>query len=88
MYVGAHHHISDPDTFWSTVREGTSNLPDGLAIHHCLPSPSGSEAFCLWEGSSVEEVRDFVDSAVGSVSRNEFFEAEAKEGVNLPSGVA
>jgi len=88
MYVGAHHHISDADTFWSTVRDGAANLPDGLALHHCLPDPSGSEAFCLWEGDSVDAVRDFVDSAVGSVSRNEFFEAEAKEGVNLPSGVA
>jgi hypothetical protein len=88
MFVAVHHQISDPDAFWSAVKEATPNLPEGLRIHHCLPARDGREAFCVWEGESVEGVRQVVEPATGSVSRNEYFEVEAKEGVNLPSGMA
>jgi len=87
MYVAVHHHTNDPDTYWTTVRQGAANLPDGLALHHCLPSTDGKQALCVWEGETLDSVREFVESAVGSVSRNEYFEAEARDGVNLPSSM-
>jgi len=85
MYVAVHHRISDPEQFWSQVQEATPNLPAHLKIHQCLPKGDGREAVCVWEGPSLEEVRGAVESVVGAYSRNEYFEAEAKEGVNLPS---
>jgi hypothetical protein len=88
MFVAVHHQVSDPETFWSAVKEATPNLPSGMRIHHCLPTRDGREAFCVWEGESLETVRQNVESAVGTVSRNAYFEVEAKEGLNLPSGVA
>ena len=30
---------------------------------------------CIWEGSSVEEVKKFVDSVAGPYSNNEYFGA-------------
>ncbi len=88
MYVVIHHQISDPNRFWSTVREATPNLPSGVQLHHCLPNRDGSQAVCVWEADSVERVRDIVEGAVGEVSSNEYFEAEGQQGINLPSGVA
>ena len=88
MYVAVHHQIDDPDTYWNIVREGAANLPAGISLHHCIPSPDGKQAMCVWEGDSLGAVKDFVESAVGSVSRNEYFEAEAREGVHLPSAVS
>jgi len=88
MYVVVHHRISDPDAFWSGVREATPNIPEPYRIHHCLPNAEGTEAMCVWEGESLDAVREVVDGAVGAYSRNEYFAAEAKEGVNLPSGLA
>jgi hypothetical protein len=74
--------------FWSAVTEATPNLPEGLRIHHRLPASDGREAFCVWEGESVQGVRQAVEPAVGSLSRNEYFAVEAKEGANLPAGLA
>ena len=31
---------------------------------------------CIWEGPSVDEVRDLVESVVGPYSRNEYHEVE------------
>jgi hypothetical protein len=39
-------------------------------------------------GESLDAVREVVDGAVGAYSHNEYFAAEAKEGLNLSSGVA
>jgi hypothetical protein len=88
MYAVVLHHISDPDAFWSGVREATPNIPEPFRIHHCLPNQEGTEAVCEWEGESLDAVREMVDGAVGAFSRNEFFAAEAREGVKLPSAVA
>jgi len=71
MYVAVHHQITDPKTYWNGVRERAANLPEGLSLHQCLPSPDGKQAMCVWEGKSLALVREFVESAVGSVSRNE-----------------
>ena len=87
MYIAVHHHINDPATYWNIVREGAANLPVGVSLHHCLPSPDGTQAMCIWEGESLAAVQEFVESAVGSVSRNEYFEAEARDGINLPSTI-
>ncbi len=87
MYAVVHHRISDPEQFWSLVQQATPNLPESLTIHHCLPKADGSEALCVWEGPSLQEVRETVESAVGEYSRNEYFEADAKEGINLPTGL-
>jgi hypothetical protein len=87
MYVVVHHHISDPDRFWPQVQQATPDLPQDLTIHLCLPTRDGREAACVWEGPSLDEVREAVEGVVGAYSRNEYFEAEAKEGINLPTAV-
>jgi len=85
MYVLVHHQIHDRDSFWAMARDGTSNLPAGLTLHLSIPARDGSVATCLWEGESLEAVRNFVEPLVGKASRNEYSEAENREGVALPS---
>jgi hypothetical protein len=41
----------------------------------------------VWKEESVAAVREFVESAVGPDSRNEYFGTGEREGVNLPSSV-
>jgi hypothetical protein len=82
MYVVAIHRISDPGKFLSTAQ--TTELPAGLTLHSLLPSQDGSQAVCLWEGSSVEDVRALVEGPVGEISRNEYFQVEDAKAVGLP----
>ena len=88
MFVAVHHTISDPSTFWGAVRQAADALPDGLALHHCLPRSDGREAMCIWEADSVGTVRNFVEEGVGSASTNEYCPVEHREGVHLPSSMS
>lgn len=87
MYVLVHHEVHDPERFWSTAEEAIPAIPEGLALHLTIPAKDGSCATCLWEGESVQAVREFLEPALGEVATNRYFEAENREGVALPSGV-
>jgi hypothetical protein len=86
MYVLIEHRISDPDSFFSTAESALSQMPPTIRLHHSFPTTDGTRAFCVWEAQTIAEVRDFVESAVGQFSRNEYFEVPNKEGVVDPSG--
>ena len=56
-------------------------------LHHVFPTPDGTHAVCIWEAESVRDVRAFLESYVGHVSRNLYFPVENRDGVGLPSEV-
>jgi hypothetical protein len=85
MYIVVQHDISNPKTFWETAKSGMSNLPSGLKLHQVLPNEGGSKAVCLFEAGKVDEVKQYVEGKVGSVSRNVYFAVEAGNAVGLPS---
>ncbi|HET7228621.1 MAG TPA: hypothetical protein VFJ16_01330 [Longimicrobium sp.] len=87
MYVLVQHYVSDPETFWSDVRFALSALPPHLALHHVFPTADGSHAACMWEAESVRDVKAFIETYVGHVSRNLYFEVENREGIGIPSEV-
>jgi hypothetical protein len=82
MYVSVIHTISDPQRFWSAAEGG--ELPEGVALHSSFPNPDGSKAACLWEGDSVDAVKDVIESTVGEVSSNDYFEVDAEKAQGLP----
>jgi hypothetical protein len=88
MFVLVQHYISDPGTFWSDVGYALAALPPGLALHQCLPTLDGTHAVCVWEAEAIRDVKAFIETYVGHVSRNLYFEVEGRDGISLPSGVA
>ena len=87
MYVLVHHTVTDPKRFWATVADATPNLPANLKLHQTLTARDGTKATCLWEAESVEAVRTFLDPAFSGMSRNEYAEAENREGLAVPSRI-
>ncbi|HEX8694062.1 MAG TPA: hypothetical protein VF746_16695 [Longimicrobium sp.] len=87
MYVLVQHYVSDPRTFWADVRAALPALPPYMTLHHVFPTPDGTHAVCIWEAESVRDVRAFLESYVGHVSRNLYFPVENRDGVGLPSEV-
>jgi hypothetical protein len=85
MYVLVQHYISDPATFWSDVRYALAALPAHLTLHHCHPTPDGTHAVCVWEAGSLRDVKAFIETYVGHVSRNLYFQVDNRDGVTLPS---
>ena len=86
MYVLIEHSISDPDSFFSTAESALSQMPPTIKLHHTFPTLNGTRAICVWEADTIDEVREFIESAVGRFSRNEYFEVPNKEGVVNPRG--
>jgi hypothetical protein len=87
MYVLVQHYVSDPRTFWSDVRYALAALPPNLTLHTCIPTPDGTHGVCVWEAESVRDVKAFIETYVGHVSRNLYFEVEARDGIHTPSQV-
>jgi len=77
MHIGVIHRISDPDGFEQAEQKALeAGLPEGFGLPVHAATPDHSTAICIWEGPSVEGVRDLVESTVGEYSQNEYYEVE------------
>ena len=75
MYVTAIHRISDPAGFTNAEDEAiAAGLPDGFSLPIHAATQDHEVGVCIWEGPSVEAVRELVESVVGPFSQNEYFE--------------
>lgn len=85
MYIIVEHQITNPKAFWDTVKH--ASFPSNLKLHQNLPNSEGTKSVCLWEASGVEDVKKFVESAVGTVSNNTYFAVETGSAMGLPGSV-
>jgi hypothetical protein len=85
MYVVVQHTISEPAVFWNAA-DPTTLSPD-IKLLHTFPTPDGTRAVCIWEGESVDAVRNVLEPVIGGTSRNEYFTVENREGFARPSGI-
>jgi peptidyl-tRNA hydrolase len=77
MHVGVIHRISDPEAFEQAEQKALeAGLPEGLGLPVHAATTDHSTAICIWEGPSVDAVRDVVESTVGAYSKNEYYEVE------------
>ena len=77
MHVGVIHRISDPEAFQQAEQEALeAGLPEGFRLPVHAETPDHSTAICIWDGPSVDAVRDLVESTVGEYSQNEYYEVE------------
>lgn len=77
MYIGVIHRINDPDGFQAAEAKAVeAGLPSGLAVPIHSATLDHRIGLCIWEGESVEAVRQFVENVVGPYSENEYFELE------------
>ena len=83
MYVVVEHTVHDPEAFGAAT--ASAGIPPHLTLHHSLPTADGTQAVCLWEGPSVEEVRAFVEGGVGHLSDNVYFAVDAERAMGLPA---
>jgi hypothetical protein len=90
MFVGVMHRIKDPKVM---VERGETlgdpaNAPPGVVGHQFCPSKDLSVATCLWEGDSVDAVRDYIDGTLGDASENSYFEVSTERAMGLPQQAA
>lgn len=86
MFIVVNHTITDAPTAFArgqNLLEGRG-APEGVRVRKFYPSTDQSLVFCLWEGSSLEEVREYVDSTLGDASENAYFEVDSAQALGLP----
>jgi len=77
MHVGVIHRISDPQAFEQAEQKALeAGLPEGFRLPVHAATRDHSTAICIWEGPSVDAVRDLVESVVGEYSENEYLEMQ------------
>ncbi len=85
MFISVIHRISDPDAFAAAVASATPKIPTDLKVHQTATSNDGSTVICLWEASSVEKVRDVVETHLGHASKNEYIPIDPSKSMGLPT---
>ena len=82
MHVGVIHRVSDPTAFKQAEHKAlVAGLPEGFRLPVHAPTPDYSKVICVWEGPSVDAVRDLVESVVGEYSENEYAEVTLEGGL-------
>ena len=77
MHVAVIHRVSDPEGFQQAEQQAMdAGLPEGFRLPVHAATPDHTTAICVWDGPSVDAVRDLVESVVGNYSENEYFEME------------
>ncbi len=85
MYVAVVHQVKDPQAFLSRgERLDPSDAPQGVVGRQFCPSKDLSAATCVWEGDSVDAVREHIDSTLGDSSENTYFEINTEHAQGLP----
>ncbi|MEO7370815.1 MAG: hypothetical protein ABIZ69_08135 [Ilumatobacteraceae bacterium] len=75
MFVTVLHHIHDPHGFEAAEQKALeAGLPAGVALPIHAATTDHSFGVCIWEGESLESVRDLVEGVSGAYARNEYFE--------------
>ena len=77
MFVGVLHHINDPAGFEAAeTRAIEQGLPPNIALPIHAATPDHRTGICIWEGESVDAVRELVESVVGPFSNNDYFQLD------------
>lgn len=77
MFVGVIHHITDPAGFEAAEAKALEQgLPPTIALPIHAATPDHRTGICIWEGESIEAVRELVEAAVGPFSDNEYLQLD------------
>jgi hypothetical protein len=77
MFVSVIHRIQDPEGFQAAEAKALKQgLPAGVALPVHAATQDHRTGICIWEGKSVEAVREIVEAVVGPYSKNEYFQME------------
>src|ERR1700676_3852799 len=80
VFVTVIHRIHDPEGFQAAEAKA---LEAGLPSHVALPIHAATNdhglSICIWEGESVDAVREVVEGAVGPWANNVYYEMDVDE---------
>jgi hypothetical protein len=75
MFVTVIHRIHDPEGFQAAEAKALeAGLPSSVALPIHAATSDHALGICIWEGESVEAVREVAEGAIGPYANNEYYE--------------
>jgi len=84
MFVVVQHDITNANAFFGASDSVVNNAPKGHKTVQFFPSSDRKRAVCLWEAPSVDSVKNYLESKIGSSSRNTYYAVDSKVAMGLP----
>lgn len=84
MKIGVIHNIADAESFEESGMAMVEKMLEGIKNHQACISTDGTEGMCVWEGKAVDEVSQFIDTALGNASKQKYFEIHEDVSVGVP----
>lgn len=75
MFVTVIHRIHDPEAFQAAEAKALEGgLPANIALPVHAATSDHTFGVCIWEGESIEAIREVVEGVVGPWADNEYYE--------------
>ncbi|MGZ3451727.1 MAG: hypothetical protein ACXWUG_05265 [Polyangiales bacterium] len=84
MFIVAKHTINDPAKFWGDP-DVYKKVPKQFTLHSTFGNAEGTQAVCIWEAASAEELQKFLDGLTGPSAKNELMLVDPKHSYQLPT---
>ena len=84
MFIVVRHDITNQKAFFGAADAIVNDVPQGIKPLQFLPSTDGKQAVCLWEGKSVDAVKNYLETKVGKSSKNIYYAVDSKVAMGLP----
>lgn len=78
--------VTDPDSFWGSLKQSYGRLPAGARWVLAVASTDGTRAVNVIVADSIESVRSIFDTSAGGFAATEYLEADITNAVGLPGG--
>lgn len=85
MYIAVNHKISNPENFWTSAQASLPELPVAgvKRIINVFPAPDNTEATCIWEADSIDQLNTYLRSKVHDWSQETYHEINAAAAMGL-----
>ncbi|MEP6675396.1 MAG: hypothetical protein ABJA78_09575 [Ferruginibacter sp.] len=86
MIIVVNHKINNSAEFWASAQKSLPELPiSGVnKIIQVMPNNEMSEAVCVWEADSIEQLNTYLRSKVHNWSTETYFELNAPASMGVP----
>jgi hypothetical protein len=83
MFIVVEHTITTPDAFFAMAPRA-AEAPAGIKPLQFFPSTGKERAVCLWDASSIDALKGFLEPLSAPSSRNTYYAVDATKAMGLP----
>ena len=86
MIIVVNHKVNNPTDFWASAQKSLPELPvSGVQrIIQVMPNTDMSEATCVWEADSIEQLDTYLRSKVQDWSTETYYELNSAAAMGMP----